>query len=153
VKDVEFLVNEFAETRDLVREHGSRRVHVTVGVANGLRFVVRAQRFVVAKPDGDGFVTAVHRHEIEVEIDEQVALGGAAVDAKRFAVARLPEFDEVGFVFGVVVVVAVRIEVVPDLLPDHAPHLGFGHAAVKRDSDDDVYVVNAVTVEHVNENL
>ena len=51
-----------------------RRIHVAVRIANRLRLVMRAQRFVIAKSDRHRLVAAVHRHEVDVAVDEQVAL-------------------------------------------------------------------------------
>ena len=43
VKDVELFVDDFAETRDLVIQLRTRRVHVTVRLANSLRIVMSAE--------------------------------------------------------------------------------------------------------------
>ena len=64
---------------DLVVELGPGRIHVAVGIADRLRFVMRAQRFVVAQTDGDRFMSAIHRHEVDVDVDQQIAFGRAAI--------------------------------------------------------------------------
>jgi hypothetical protein len=54
---------------------------------------MRPQTFVIAQPDGDRFVPAVHRHEIEIQINQNIAFDGAFVDSKRFVVARFADFN------------------------------------------------------------
>ena len=55
-----------------------------------------AQRLIIAETDADRLVAAVHRHEVEIEINQQVAFGGATVDAQRFFVSRLAEQHKIG---------------------------------------------------------
>ena len=153
VEDVEVLVNELAQTVDLARQLRAGRVHVAVGVADGLRLVVRAQTLVVAEADGDGLVAAVHRHKVVVEVDEEVALGGAAVDAQRLFVARLAQRDEAVGLFGVVVVEAFGVEGIEDAFADHPLDLVGGHSPVERDGDDEMNVLDAVPVHHVDEDF
>jgi hypothetical protein len=54
---------------------------------------MRAQTFVIAQSDGDRFMPAVHRHEIDIEINQNVAFDGATIDAKRLVVARFADFN------------------------------------------------------------
>ncbi len=51
VKDVQCLIDDFAKRDDFVIQLRARRVHVTVGIANRLGFVVHTQRLVIAEPD------------------------------------------------------------------------------------------------------
>ena len=44
----------------------------------------------VAEPDRDRLVAAVHRHEVDVHVDEQVGLGGALGQLDDLAVTRSP---------------------------------------------------------------
>ena len=69
MKDVEMLVDDFAEPHTLMCQLRARRIHVTVRFPNCLWLVMRAQRFVIAQADGNRLVPAVHRHEIDVAID------------------------------------------------------------------------------------
>ena len=91
------------------------RIHVAVRVADRLRLVVRAQALVVAQADRDRLVAAVHRHEVDVDVDDQVALGAAPVDVHRLAVVGLAEVHDAVRILGVVVVVAVGVVRVEDL--------------------------------------
>ncbi len=96
---------------------------------------------------------AVHRDEVDVEIDEQVALDRTLVYAERFVVPRMSERDEIVVVLGVVVVVAVRVIFVEDIRADHPLHFPLGHLAVKRVRDDQVNVVDAVRTAHIEHYL
>ena len=51
MKDVEVLIDDLPQTNTLVGELRLGRIHVTVRVANRLRVVMSAQRFVITKPD------------------------------------------------------------------------------------------------------
>ena len=98
-------------------------------------------------------MAAVHGHEVVVEVDEEVALGCAPVDAKDFLVSRLADCDHPVGVFGVVVVEAFGPELFEDARADHALDLPLGHASVERDGDDEVNVVNAVGVQEVEKDF
>ena len=74
------------------------------------------QALVVAQADRHRLVAAVHRHEVDVDVDDQVALGGAAVDLDRARRASvLPSVTMPSGSSGVVVVVAVGVVRVEDL--------------------------------------
>ena len=45
--------------------------------AHHLRVVVRAEALVAAEADRDRLVTAVHRDEVQVHVDDEIALDGA----------------------------------------------------------------------------
>ena len=98
-------------------------------------------------------MTAVHRHEIDVGVDKQIAFGGAAVQVKRFLVSGLADLDHSFIPLGVVVVVAIGIELVVNLRAHHALHFPWRHFPVQGIGDDDVYVVNAITGQHIEHNL
>ena len=111
--------------------------------------MVRAQRFVVAKTDRDGFVAAVHWHKVDVAVNQQIAFGGAAVKSQGFFVPRLANLDQAFLPFGVVVVITIGIELVIDLLAHHSFHFPRRHLAMEGIRNDDVHVIDTVTREHV----
>jgi hypothetical protein len=76
---------------------------------------MRAQRLVIAESDGDRLVTAVHRHEVDVDVDQQIAFGSATIDGQRLFVSRLADLDQTVGPFGVVVVITIGIVLVEDL--------------------------------------
>jgi hypothetical protein len=98
-------------------------------------------------------VAAVHRHEVEVHVDRQIALGDAAIHLDQLAVRRVPEDDHAVRIAAVVVVEAIRPVLAPHLLADHPLDLGIGHPAVEAERDDDVNVVDAVVGEHLAHDL
>jgi hypothetical protein len=68
-------------------------------------------------------------------------------------VFRLTDFDHSVSPLGVVVVVTVRVVLIEDALTSHSFHFPFGHLSMQRISNDDVNVVDAVTCQHVQDNL
>ena len=122
------------------------RVHERARVAQRVHVVVRAQRGVRAQADRHRLVAAVHRDEVDVDVDEQVGLGGAAAQLDHLAVRRLPQPHDPVRVLGVVVVEAVGEEVVEHARPDRALELGRRHPAVQRERRDQVDVVDAGAV-------
>jgi hypothetical protein len=74
-------------------ECGLRRIHIRIRITNRLRLVMLAQRFIIAQPDAHRFMPSVHRHEIEIQINQNIAFDGAFVDSKRFVVARFADFN------------------------------------------------------------
>jgi hypothetical protein len=92
-------------------------------------------------------VAPVHRDQVDVHVDEKVALRGPPVDGHHLAeVGALQLHHPVG-VLGVVVVVALGVVGVEDLLPHHPLHLRLGHPAVERVGDDQMHVVHAAVGE------
>ena len=115
--------------------------------------MMRAQRNVIAKTDRDRFVTAIHWHQINVGIDQQIAFGCAPIEIKRFLVPGLADLDHPFVPLGVVVVIAIGIELVINLRADHAFHFPWRHFAVQRIRDDDVHVIDAMAGQHIEHNL
>ena len=76
---------------------------------------MRAQRLVIAEPDGNRFVTAVHRHEIDVDVDQQIAFAARRLSTQRLFVSCLADLDQAVGPFGVVVVITIGIVFVEDL--------------------------------------
>ena len=131
---------------------GLARVHERPRVPQRVDGVVGPQRLVGAEADRDRLVAAVHRHDVDVHVDEQVGLGGALGQLDGLAVAGLAEADDRVRVLGVVVVEPVGIELVEDPRADRALELGRRHPAVQRERGDQVDVVDAGPVgalEHV----
>ena len=120
---------------------------------DALRRVVRLEALVAAQPDGHRLVAAVHRHEVQVDVDRQVALGDALVHLDELAVRRLAEHDHAVGIAAVVVVEAIGPVLVPHLLADHPLDLPVVHPAVQAERDDDVDVVDAVVGEHLAHDL
>ena len=123
---------------------GAVAVHEAAAVLHRLHVVVVAQAAVAGQAGGGGLVAAVHRHQVDVHVDEQVALGGPLVDLDLLALGRGAQEGEVVGVLGVVVVEqAVGGEGVVDPVADGVAQLGLGHAAVQGEGGDDVDVVDA----------
>ena len=72
-------------------------------------------------------MSAVHRHEIDIGVNQQIAFDGAFVDAKRFVVARVSDGDEIFVVFRIVIVITVRVKFVKNFLADHSFHFPRRH--------------------------
>ena len=53
MKDVEFLIDDLSQPSAFVAQLRTLRIHIAVGITNRLWFVMRPQRFVVAKSDRD----------------------------------------------------------------------------------------------------
>ena len=79
MKDVEFSIDNLAEPDAFISQLGARRIHVAVRVANRLRLMMRAQRLVITKSDRDGFVAAIHRHKVDIAVNEEIAFGATTV--------------------------------------------------------------------------
>ena len=104
VKDVQFLVDDAAHAVAGIGQRRARVVEVGIRGANGCRGVVRLQGSVVAQSHADGFVAAVHRHEVDVDVDEQVGFRCAAVDADFLAELSFAELDNAAGLFAVVAI-------------------------------------------------
>ena len=55
---------------------------------------MHSQRFVIAESDGHRLVTTVHRHEIKVDVDQQIAFRSAPIQDERLFVSGLADFDQ-----------------------------------------------------------
>ena len=119
-------------------------VHEAARLLHRAHVVVVAQRAVRGQSGGGRLPAAVHRHEVDVDVDEQVALGGPLVDLHLLALLRRAEEGQVVGVLGVVVVEqAVRRERVVHAVADGVAQLGLGHAPVQGQGGDQVDVVDA----------
>ena len=65
---------------------------------------LRAQGGVVAQPDADGLVAAVHRHQVDVHVDEQVGVHHPLGQLDDFPPRGVADRDYILTVLGIVVV-------------------------------------------------
>src|ERR1051325_2325073 len=112
-----------------------------------------AQRLVIAESDSYRLVTAIHRYEVDIDVDQQIAFRATTIQYERFLMTRLADLDETVSPFGVVVVITIGVVLVKNSRPDHALHFPLGHLPVQGIGDDDVNVVDAVSREHVEHDL
>ena len=106
--------------------------------------VVVAEARVSGEARRRALVATVHGHEVDVHVDDQVALGGPAAELHVFAVGCLAEYHHAVGILGVVVVEAsVGGEGVVHPVADSVPELVLGHAAVDGQGGDEVDVVYA----------
>ena len=116
--------------------------------------VVVAQAAVAGQAGGGALVAAVHGHQVDVHVDEQVALGGPLGDLHLLALVGLAQERQVLGVLGVEVVEeAVGGEGVIDPVADGVAQLGLGHAPVQGQGGDEVDVVDARGRGHVQDGL
>ena len=148
-EDVQRLVRDATHAIHARRQLARLRVHVAVAAPHRVRLVVEAEALVPAEPHGHRLVPAVHGDEVQVHVDEQIALDGLAIQLDDLAVVGRADLLHPLGVFGVVVVEALRPVGVEDLRADHVPHLGSRHAAVERGGDDDLDVLDAVIGEQL----
>ena len=119
-------------------------VHEAVAGLHGRRVVVVAQRAVRGQAGGGRLPAAVHGDEVDVDVDEQVRVGGALVDLDLLALGRRAEVLQLVGVLGVVLgQQAARLEGVIDAVADGVSQLGLAHAAVQGEGGDQLDVVDA----------
>ena len=112
-------------------------------VPHGLGVVVVAQALVAGEPRGHALVAAVHGHQVDVHVDQQVGLGGPLVDLHVLALVGHAQVEEVVGVLGVVLgEQAVRGEGVVDTVADGVAQLGLGHPPVEGEGHDELDVVD-----------
>ena len=88
-------------------------------------------------------MAAVHRHEVDVGVHEQVGFHGSAAELDLLTLIGGPDEDDVVRVLGVEVAQPVRPEGAEDPFAHHPPDLALRHASVQRIGDDELDVVNA----------
>jgi len=133
---------------------GGRRVHEGLGVLHGLRVVVVAQALVTGQAGGHALVPAVHGHQVDIDVDQQVRGGRPLVDLDVLALFGLAQMDEVVRVLGVVLgQPAGWGEGVVDPVAQGVPQLGLGHAAVQGQGGDEDHVVHPGVGRHVEDGL
>src|SRR5690606_6938696 len=123
---------------------GAVAVHERPAVLHGADVVVVLDALVRGQAGGRGLPTAVHRDDVDVDVDQQVGLGGPTVDLDHLAVVGGPQLGQGVGVLGVVVVEqAVGSEGVVDPVADGVAELVLGHPAVQRQGGDELDVVDA----------
>ena len=119
-------------------------VHQRPAVLQGPHVVVVPQAPVAGEAGGDRLVAAVHRRQVDVDVDEQVALGGAPVDLHVLALLGQPEVHEGCGVLGVVLhQEPVRGEGVEHAVAEGVAQLVIGHPPVQCKGGDEDHVVHA----------
>ena len=64
--------------------------------------MVVSKTFVTCQSRCNGLVTAIHRDQIDVDVNQEIAFSGSLVDLDVFAMVGFPEIQEIRRVFGVV---------------------------------------------------
>ena len=106
--------------------------------------MVVAQPRVAGETCGRALPAAVHGYEVDVHIDDEVALGCSSAYLHCFAVIGGADYDHAVRVFGIVIVeTARRGERVIYSVAHGVAQLGFGHAAVEGQGGDDVDIFHA----------
>src|SRR5215203_4290061 len=109
VEDLDVLVEDPAHPVYGVVHGGVRWVHQGAGVGQRLRGVVVADGGVGGKTRVHGLVAPVHRDEVHVHVDEQVALSDAAADADLLTQVRLADDHVPVRILGIVVIQPIRV--------------------------------------------
>ena len=119
-------------------------VHERPAVLHRPHVVVVADAPVAGESGGDGLVAAVHRDEVDVHVDQEVALCGAPVDLDDLALLGLAEVGQRLRVLGIVLEQqAVGREGVEDAVAEGVAQLVVGHPAMQRQRGDEDDVVDA----------
>ena len=106
--------------------------------------VVVLERAVAGEADRDRLVTAVHRHEVDVDVDEQIGLRGPLRDLDHLVLVRGADLHQGVLVLAVEVVEVLRPERTEDPLAHHPTDLVGGHPTVQGSGDDDLHVLDTV---------
>ena len=123
---------------------GAVLVHERAALGHGAGVVVVAQAAVAGQAGGHRLVAAVHGHQVDVDVDEQVRGGRPLVDLDVLALVGEAEVDQLVGVLGVVLLQQpVGGEGVVDAVTQGVAQLGVGHAAVQRQRRDEHHVVHA----------
>jgi hypothetical protein len=125
-------------------------IHQAARVLQRLGVVVVAEAAVRREAGGDALPAAVHGDRVDVDVDDQIAVGGALVDLEHLALGRGADDREVVVVLGVVLVEhAASVERVEDAIAQCVTQLVLVHPAVQTERGDDVHVVDACLGGHV----
>ena len=89
------LADHLAHAPVRVVQGGAVAVHQGAGVLKGVDVVVVAQAAVAGQPGGGALVATVHRDEVDVHVDDEVALGRPLGDLDLLALLGLTQEGEV----------------------------------------------------------
>ena len=151
-EDLDVFGEQLAHPHRRVMQCRRRRVHVRLRVHHGVDVVVVTDAAVAGQSDRHALVSAVHRHQVDVHVHDQIALGRAFIDLDLFALLGLADEREVRAILRVVVVERLRVERAVHPLPHRALQLRRRHTPVQRKRGDDLDVVHACArggLEHV----
>ena len=70
------------------------RIHVRLGVQHRVDVVVVLQAAVAGQAHRHGLVSAVHGHQVDVDVDDQVGLGGALGDLDQLALIGRADLEQ-----------------------------------------------------------
>ena len=118
------------------------RIHVALRLEHRVHVVVVPKALVAGQADRDRLVAAVHRHEVDVHVDDQVGLRRPLHDLDVLAHVGLTDVGEPVLVLCVEVVQAIGPEGAVDALADHPADLLGRHPAVQRRRHDDLEVLH-----------
>ena len=108
-----------------------------------------AERAVRREADGRRLPPAVHGDEVDVDVHEQVGLGGPLVDLDLLALRRRTEEGElIGILRVVLIQHAAGLERVVHPVAERVAQFELVHPAVQREGGDDVHVVDAGVGRH-----
>ena len=125
-------------------ELGAVLVHERMRRLHRLRVVMVAERAVRGEAGGRRLPAAVHGDQVDVDVDEQVGLGGPLVDLDLLTLRGRAEEGEVVGILGVVLVEeSAWFERVVDPVAERVAQFELVHPAVQRERADDVDVVDA----------
>ena len=142
-EDLDVFGEQLAHPHRRVVQCRRRRVHVRLRVHHGVDVVVVTDAAVAGQSDRHALVSAVHRHQVDVHVHDQIALGRAFIDLDLFALLGLADEREVRAILRVVVVERLRVERAVHPLPHRALQLRRRHTPVQRKRGDDLDVVHA----------
>ena len=112
-------------------EHRRGRIHVTRAVSECVDVVVIADGAVGRQSGVDRLVAAVHRNQVDVDVDEQVTVGGTLVDPDFLILAGLAEQDITLGIFSIMVIEPVREGAVENARAQPFFYFAGRHAAVQ----------------------
>ena len=119
-------------------------VHERAAVQHRAHVVVVLDALVGGETRCDRLVPPVHGGEVDVHVDQQVALGRPAVDLDVLTVVGDPEVDEVRPILGVVLhQQAVGGEGLENAVAESVAELRIGHPAVQSERCDQHDIVDA----------
>ena len=81
-------------------------VHKRPGALHGVDIVVVTQARVAGQASGRALMATVHGHQVDVDVNHQVAFSGPSAELHVFTVRGLAQYHHAVRIFGVVVVEA-----------------------------------------------